>query len=95
MIDRTEQCFDLKPKRLAADTAYGTGKFLGWLVEDKKITPHIPVRDKSDRDDGTFSRSDFLWDKRRGHYICPNGKVLRNQPHHPWRSHAALPRQQA
>jgi transposase len=77
MIDRTEQCFDLKPKRLAADTAYGTGKFLGWLVKDKKITPHIPVRDKSDRDDGTFSRSDFRWDKRRGHYICPNGKVLR------------------
>jgi transposase len=77
MIDRTEQCFDLKPKRLAADTAYGTGKFLGWLVKEKKITPHIPVRDKSDRDDGTFSRSDFRWDKRGGHYICPNGKVLR------------------
>jgi transposase len=77
MIDRTEQCFDLKPKRLAADTAYGTGKFLGWLVKDKKITPHIPVRDNSDRDDGTFSRSDLRWDKRGGHYICPNGKVLR------------------
>jgi hypothetical protein len=29
--------------------------------------------DKSDRDDGTFLRSDFLWDKARGHYICPNG----------------------
>ena len=77
MIDRTEQCFDLRPKRLAADTAYGTGRFLGWLVKDKKITPHIPVRDKSDRDDGTFSRADFRWDKRRGHYICPNGQVLR------------------
>jgi hypothetical protein len=35
------------------------------------------VRDKSGRDDGTFSRSDFRWDKRRGHYICPNGKALR------------------
>jgi len=77
MLDRTERCFDLKPKRLAADTAYGTGRFLGWLVKNKKITPHIPVRDKSDRDDGTFSRSDFHWDKRHGHYICPNGKVLR------------------
>jgi transposase len=77
MIDRTERCFDLKPQRLAADTAYGTGRFLGWLVKNKKITPHIPVRDKSDRDDGTFSRSDFHWDKRHGHYICPNGKVLR------------------
>jgi hypothetical protein len=54
MIDRTERCFDLKPKRLAADTAYGTGKFLGWLVEEKQITPHIPVWEKSDRDDGIF-----------------------------------------
>jgi transposase len=77
MIDRTERCFELRPKRLAADTAYGTGKFLGWLVKDKGITPHIPVWEKSDRADGIFSRADFIWDKRHGHYICPNGKLLR------------------
>src|SRR5512132_2498945 len=77
MIDRTERCFALRPKRLAADTAYGTGKFLGWLVNDKGITPHIPVWEKSDRADGIFSRDDFIWDKRHGHYICPNGKPLR------------------
>ena len=58
MLDRTERCFRLKPKRLAADTAYGTGRFLGWLV-GRGIAPHIPVRDASERDDGTFSRSDF------------------------------------
>jgi transposase len=77
MIDRTEKRFALRPKRLAADTAYGTGKFLGWLVNDKQITPHIPVWEKSDRADGIFSRADFIWDKRHGHYICPNGKKLR------------------
>ena len=77
MIDRTEACFDLKPRRLAADTAYGTGKFLGWLVKEKKITPHIPVWEKGDREDGIFSRSDFIWDKRRGVYICPNGRQLK------------------
>lgn len=69
MIDRTELCFDLKPKRLAADTAYGTGRFLGWLVKDKKIAPHITVRDKSQRDHGTFSRSDFRCDKRNDLYL--------------------------
>jgi hypothetical protein len=42
MIERTERRFDVKPDRLAADTAYGTGEFLGWLV-DAGITPHIPV----------------------------------------------------
>ena len=75
MLDRTERCFGLKPKRLAADTAYGTGRFLGWLV-GHRIVPHIPVRDASERDDGTLSRRDFRWDRRRGVYICPNGKVL-------------------
>jgi len=77
MLDRTERRFDLKPKRLAADTAYGTGKFLGWLVKEKKITPHIPVWEMSDRQDGIFSRSDFRWDSKRGVYVCPNGKLLR------------------
>lgn len=77
MIDRTETTFDLKPKRLIADTAYGTGRFLGWLVEEKRITPHIPVWDKSERQDGIFSREDFIWDKKRRFYVCPNGKLLK------------------
>jgi transposase len=77
MIDRTAASFALKPKRLIADTAYGTGRFLGWLVKEKKIIPHIPVWDKSAREDGTFSRGDFKWDKRRSIYICPAGKELR------------------
>src|SRR3954471_9491800 len=76
MLDRTQRRLDLKPKRLAADTAYGTGRFLGWLV-GRRITPHIPVRDKGERTDGTFSRSDFCWKKRWNVYICPNGKLLR------------------
>jgi hypothetical protein len=32
---------------------------------------------KSDRQDGIFSRSDFRWDRKRGVYLCPNGKLLR------------------
>ena len=75
MLERTERCFGMKPKRLAADTAYGTGRFLGWLV-GRRIAPHIPVRDASERVDGTFSRSDFRWDRQGGVYICPNNKVL-------------------
>ena len=46
-----------------------------WLVR-RRIVPHIPVRDASERDDGTFSHRDFCWDRRRGVYICPNNKVL-------------------
>jgi transposase len=76
MIERTERRFGLKPERLLADTAYGTGKFLGWLV-GTGITPHIPVWEKAKRDDGTFSRSDFTFDKQKNEYRCPNGKALR------------------
>lgn len=76
MIERTEQRFDIKPTRLAADTAYGSGATLDWLVNDKKIAPHIPVIDKSKREDGIFSREDFSFDKERDVYTCPAGKVL-------------------
>ena len=76
MIERTEQRFAIKPKRLAGDTAYGSGANLDWLVNDVKIAPHIPVVDKSKRKDGTFSREDFTFDNERNVYICPASKVL-------------------
>ncbi|MGA7254908.1 MAG: IS1182 family transposase [Pseudolabrys sp.] len=76
MIDRTEERFGLKPERLAADTAYGAAPMLNWLVEEKDIAPHIPVFDKSKRDDGTFSRSDFRYDPASDVYHCPAGKTL-------------------
>ena len=47
-----------------------------WLVEEKGIAPHIPVFDKSKRDDGTFSRSDFRYDPTSDVYHCPAGKTL-------------------
>jgi transposase len=75
MIDRTCKRMGFRPKRLAADSAYGTGKFLAWIV-GKEIAPHIPVRDYSQHDDGTFSRSDFKFDKDNDVYDCPAGKIL-------------------
>src|SRR5262249_2959503 len=76
MIDRTEERMGLKPEHLAADTGYGTGKFLAWIM-CKCITPHITVKDQSERDDGTFSRSDFKFDRERNVYVCPSGKLLK------------------
>ncbi len=76
MIERTEERFGLKPERLAADTAYGAASMLNWLVEEKGIAPHIPVFDRSKRDDGTFSRSDFRYDPTGDVYLCPAGKTL-------------------
>jgi hypothetical protein len=49
-------------EKLIGDTAYGTAEMLNWLVEERGIEPHIPVWDKSQRTDGTFSRDDFPYD---------------------------------
>ena len=76
MIERTERTFGIKPDWLVADTAYGAAHNLHFLVDVKGIAPHIPVIDKSQRDDGTFSRDDFIYDEARYQYICPSGKIL-------------------
>ena len=76
MLERTEERFGLKPQRLAADSAYGAAPMLNWLVEEKQIAPHIPVHDRSKRDDGTFSREDFRYDEFSDTYTCPAGKRL-------------------
>jgi transposase len=76
MIDRVDKQFGLNPERLAADTAYGSGEMLAWLVHERGIEPHIPVFDKSKRTDGTFSRSEFTYDHERDVYVCPGGKKL-------------------
>jgi hypothetical protein len=65
MIERTEACFGIKPEWLAADTAYGSAANLDWLVNQQGIAPHVRVIDKSQREDGTFSREDFIYDAMR------------------------------
>ena len=76
MIERTQERFGIMPERLAADTAYGSAATLNWIVHEKKIAPHIPVIDKSKREDGSLSREDFTFDKDRNVYVCPQGKLL-------------------
>lgn len=77
MIDRTMDRFDLYPEHLIADSAYGSAPMLDWLVEEHGIEPHIPVFDKSQRKDGTFSREDFGYDHEADAYVCPAGRHLR------------------
>ncbi len=69
-----DKLFSLYPERLAADTAYGSGEMLDWLVHERGIEP--PVFDKSKHTDDTFSRSDFIYDHEGDAYLCPGGKIL-------------------
>src|ERR1700676_546446 len=75
MLERVGRRFNLRPQRLAGDTAYGAVRLLKWLV-DRNITPHVPDWDKSARADGTFSRADFVFDQDRNVYVCPAGAEL-------------------
>jgi hypothetical protein len=61
------------PKGLAADTAYGTGEFLGWLVKEKRIAPHIPVWWRPKREDGVNLGLQMGRATRRPHDF--NGRV--------------------
>lgn len=76
MLERARSRFGLRPRRLAADTAYGTGRMLDWLIR-QDIEPHIPVWEMGRRKDGTFSRDDFVFDGKADLYRCPGGKILR------------------
>lgn len=78
MVDRVEDRFGMKPGRLVGDTAYGVAPMLEWMVHDKGIEPHVPVWDKTERDDGTLSRSDFQWHEAANEYRCPQGHALRS-----------------
>jgi len=51
-------------------------QMLAWMVNEKKIEPHVPVWGKPSRKDGTFGYSRFEFDAKRNRYTCPMGKHL-------------------
>ncbi|MGB7241141.1 MAG: hypothetical protein WBC93_03525 [Sulfitobacter sp.] len=61
---------------IAEDTAYGSSDNLVWLTTKRMILLFIPVFDKGERTDGTFSRSDFTWGDENDRYICLGGKEM-------------------
>jgi hypothetical protein len=73
MLVRTQDRFALHPDLLVADTGYGSADMLGWLVEEQDIEPHIPVFDKTERKDGAFPATDFVYDHEADEYRCPGG----------------------
>ena len=82
LLERVEERIELKPQKLIGDTAYGAAPMLGWLVDEKGIAPHVPVWDKSQRKDATFSVGDFNWHPEDDIYQCPAGKPLSSRQRH-------------
>jgi transposase len=84
MVERVEDRFGIKPKRLIGDTAYGTAALLSWMVDEKHIEPHVPVWERYQRTDDSLSSDAFQWDEERDEYRCPQGYALRSE----WRPFA-------
>jgi hypothetical protein len=59
----------------------GSAPNLDWLVNTQGIAPHVRITDKSQREDGTFSRENFIYDEARDCYVCPAGKTLTTTGH--------------
>jgi Transposase DDE domain len=77
MLERTHDCFGLKPKRLAADAAYGSGLMIGRLMRHQ-IEPHIPLLDREHQTNGFFTRANFTFDAQANVFVCPGGKQLKS-----------------
>ena len=76
MVGRTENIYDLTPRRFIAGIGYGSAAMVTCSVEEKGIESHIPDFDKSKRIDGTLSRKDLHFYKEADCYICPQRKLL-------------------
>ena len=76
------------PESVAADTTYGNGEFLQWLV-DRSITPYMRTRDSIHRKNSPFFGPErFTYEPEHDRYICPAGEPLnyggRSQRNHSW-----------
>ena len=80
MIERTQRRFGLSPSRLAADSAYGSGQLVGWLMR-RGIEPHVPLLDRETQTKGMLTRAEFSFDRGRDAYVCPGGHDLRTTGH--------------
>lgn len=58
MLARAGDRLGYRPKRVAADTAYGSAAFLAF-VHDHGAVPHIPVLERSEQTRGKFPREAF------------------------------------
>ena len=82
MLGRSADRFDYHPKRVAADKAYGSANFLGF-VRDHGAIPHIPVIDRTQQTKGKLPRTAFSYDRDTDSFICPTGKPLPHHAFHP------------
>lgn len=67
--------FQIKPKEVIADRAYGSAEILDSLIK-KQIKPNIPLFSSLRGSSSPAEESGFVFDLDADHYRCPEGKLL-------------------
>jgi transposase len=88
ILTRFAQWQGREPESVAADTTYGNGQFLQWLV-DRNISPYMRTRDSIHRKNSPFFGPEhFTYEAENNRYFCPagqplnyGGRSLRNRTH--------------
>jgi transposase len=76
MIARFAEQQGRNPESVAADTTYGNGEFLQWLLE-RDITPYMRTRDSVHRKNSPFYGPErFTYLPESNSYRCPAGEQL-------------------
>jgi transposase len=76
MLTRFTQWQGREPESVAADTTYGNGEFLQWLVE-RSITPYMRTRESIRRKNSPFYGPErFTYQPESNSYRCPAGEQL-------------------
>jgi len=76
MLTRFSQWQGREPESVAADTTYGNGEFLQWLLE-REITPYMRTRDSIRRKNyRLYGAEQFTYQPESNSYRCPAGLQL-------------------
>jgi transposase len=76
MIARFAESQGRNPESVAADTTYGNGEFLPWLME-REITPYMRTRDSARRKNSPlYGPERFTYQPESNSYLCPAGEQL-------------------
>jgi transposase len=76
LISKANHLHNILPKELGSDTKYGTADNYRFLLANQ-ITPSMPHHGGKNTT-GHLTKDNFIYDKQKDQYTCPEGKILKN-----------------
>lgn len=76
LISKSYEKHDILPKDVGCDTKYGTADNYRFLIENN-IKPSIAYSGGKNSSTGLMSKDEFIYDKFKDQYMCPEGRELK------------------